>query len=338
MGWIMSGGLEGISDQQRVAIDAAVSAVVGSVPAHAITPILGGVSGALVYRIEAGGRRYVLRTEGAATRRHNPQQYQAMRLAAEQGIGPPIHYVDEAAGVVVMDFIEDHRLESYPGGPYGLAVAVGELLAKVQSLASFERSIAYPAVVTRLWAKICQSGLFAEGVLDAYSEKLKRIIEAYSWDSTQSVAGHNDVLPRNLLFDGARLWLIDWEGASLNDPLIDVGTALDNFAPTPDLEEVLLHAWCERSLAPPDRERLLLIRALNRLAYASILFRAAAQAPRTGPVSDLSALTALEFERAFRDGRLKPETPEASHALGKMFLESFLTGGAAPGLPPLFMR
>ncbi len=334
----MSDGQTDISGEQRAAIDAAVLAVVGSGTEKTITPVLGGVSGALVYRIDAGGHRFVLRMEGTATRRHNPHQYHAMRIAADMKLAPRIHHLDEESGTVVMDFIEDRRLETYPGGPAGLAAAVGELLAKLQDLPFFQQTIAYPNVAERLWAKVCGSGMFADGVLDPYSEKLKHVVAAYDAGSVQPVAGHNDVLPRNLLFDGNRLWLIDWEGASLNDPLIDVGTALDNFAPTPELEDQLLLAWRKRSLAAHERDRLTLIRALNRLAYASILFRAAAQAPRSAPMCDLSALTSIAFENAFREGRLKPETPEASLALGKMFLEAFLTGGAAPGLPPLFMR
>jgi hypothetical protein len=41
--------------------------------------------------------------------------------AAEAGIAPRIHYVDEAARVVVIDFIEEQPRESYPGGPRALA-------------------------------------------------------------------------------------------------------------------------------------------------------------------------------------------------------------------------
>jgi hypothetical protein len=331
-------GLIGIPEVQREMARAAVAAAFGSASNYTASPVLGGVSGAFVYRVDIAGHRYVLRMEGAENSLRNPHQYAAMKIAAAAGIAPRLHYIDEVAGIVVMDFVEDRRLETYPGGPRGLAVAVGELLAKVQCLPSFQRVIEYPDVVERLWGKVCKSGLFADGVLDAHSEKLKRISGTYSRDSGQFVAGHNDVLPRNLLFDGDRLWLIDWEGASLNDPLIDVGTAVDNFAPAPELEKVLIQAWCQRPLAAHDHARLQLVRALNRLGYASILFRAAARARRIKLDRDLSALSPAAFENAIRDGWLKPETPEASYALGKMFLDSFLSGGAAPGLPPLFMR
>jgi aminoglycoside phosphotransferase (APT) family kinase protein len=69
---------------------------------------------------------------------------------------------------------------------------------------------------------VCRTGLFAPGVLDAYTEHLARIREIYVWDSEKSVSSHNDPLPNNILFDGERLWMIDWESAYRNDPLVDV--------------------------------------------------------------------------------------------------------------------
>ncbi|HVV40114.1 MAG TPA: hypothetical protein VHC94_03520 [Nitrobacter sp.] len=52
------------------------------------------------------------------------------------------------------------------------------------------------------------------------------------------------------------------------------------------------------------------------------------------PDTDISALTLDEFTRAIRSGQLKPDTFETRHALGKMYLASFLSGDRPPGLPP----
>jgi hypothetical protein len=151
-------------------------------------------------------------------------------------------------------------------------------------------------------------------------------------------SSHNDVLPRNILFDGERLWLIDWENACRNDPLVDVATALDNFAQSPELEEALMLAWLDDAPDRPLRDRLAQVRALTRLYYAGVLFSASALAPRHKPDDSLSALSAAQFERAIREGRLIAGTAETSHALGKMFLASFLSGSPPPGLPPMYMR
>lgn len=323
---------------QREAGRSAIAASFGSVAVDAITLVMGGASGAFVFRIDVGAKRYVLRIEGHPSPLRNPHQYSAMRIAADVGLAPRIHHLDEQARIVVMDFVEDQRLESYPGGPQGLAQAMGAMLRQVQALPTFPHFVDYPDIVARLWAHVCRTGLFADGVLDLATERLAQIREALLWKPDDAVASHNDVLPRNVLFDGERLWLIDWETAYRNDPLVDVATALDNFAQTPELEEVLLQAWLGRSPDRSCRERLAMIRALTRIYYAGVLFSASALAQRPTPCTDFAAMSHADFEQAIRDGRLKPETPPTSHELGKIYLASFLSGQVPPGLPPLYMR
>ena len=325
------------ADRRDVATSA-IASVLGPAAAINVRPVTGGVSGAGVFLVEAGGRRFVLRLEGEPSPLRNPHQYDSMRIAAEAGLAPRIHYLDANDRVVMMDFIEDRGLENFPGGPPALAQASGALLRQLQGLPLFARFTDYPDIVGRLWAHVCKTGLFADGVLDAASQRLAEIRRAYVLDAGAYVASHNDFLPRNLLFDGERLWLIDWENAFCNDPLIDLATALDNFAPSPDLEEVLLRACLGQAPDRPLRERLALARSLTRLFYAGVLFSASASAPQARPDTELSALTADEFERLIRSRSLLPETAPTSHALGKMYLASFMSGAVPPGLPPMYMR
>ena len=319
-----------LRDSARTALWAAL----GSTPIDAIAPLLGGVSGAFVFRIEAGGRAYVLRIEGTPSPLRNPHQYASMQIAAEAGIAPRLHHVDENAGVAVMDFINQCALETYPGGPPALAQALGTMLKRLQATPTFGHFMDYPNMVARLWVHVCKTGLFAPGVLDAHTRRLADIREAYVWNSAGSVSSHNDILPRNLLFDGARLWLIDWEGASRNDPLVDMATTLDNFAASPESEEALLRAWLGHTPGQGLRDRLALVRALTRLFYAGVQFSAVAAGPRRAPDTELAAPTLAEFRQALRDGGLSPEAPETRHVLGKMYLAAFFTGDKPPGLPP----
>jgi aminoglycoside phosphotransferase (APT) family kinase protein len=326
--------LDAIPAAQREAARSALVATFGSAPTGTITPVTGGVSGASLFLVEAAGRRVVLRMEGPASPLRNPHQYVSMRIAAEAGIAPRLHYVDEDARVAVMDFITERPLTTYPGGPRALAQALGEMLRRLQALPPFPPFMDYPDIVARLWAHVCRTGLFAAGALDAHTERLAHIRKACVWDREKSVSSHNDLLPRNLLFDGERLWLIDWESAYRNDPLVDLATALDNFAPSPELEEVLLQAWLGRAPDQLLRDRLTLIRALTRLYYAGVLFSAAAAEHRPTPDTDLTAPTLPELRQALRDGRLIPDALETRHVLGKMYLASFFSGAAPPGLPP----
>jgi aminoglycoside phosphotransferase (APT) family kinase protein len=316
---------------QRETARAALSAAFGSAPIGAIAPVPGGASGASAFRVEVGGRRYLLRMEGHPSPLRNPHQYLSMRIAADAGIAPKIHTIDEASRVAVMDFIDEQPLQHYPGGPRALAQALGELLARVQATPPFPRFVEYPDIVARLWAHVCRTGLFAPGVLDIHTEHLARIRETYVRDPENSASSHNDPLPRNILFDGKRLWLIDWESAYRNDPLVDVAIMLDNLAASPELEDVLLRAWLGRAPDKSLREQLVPVRALTRLYYAGVLLSASAAAAWAMGDTDLSAPTPAEFQQAIRDGRFKPGTPVTKHVLGKMYLASFLSGVAPPG-------
>lgn len=326
-----SDGLNSLSAAHREIVRSAIVAAFGSAPIGAIKSVWGGASGASTFRVEVRDRGYLLRVEGAPSPLRNPHQYISMGIAAEAGIAPKIHYVDEAARVAVTDFIEQRSLQAYPGGPGVLAYALGELLGRVQATPVFPHFVDYPDIVTRLWAHVGRTGLFAASLLDPPTERLARICEAYDWDSASSVSSHNDPIPSNILFDGQRLWLVDWESAYRNDPLVDVAILLDNFAPFPELEDVLLQAWLGRVPDEALRARLAPVRALTRLYYAGVLLSASSAAGRASADTDLSAPTVPAFQQAIREGRLVPGAAETKHILGKMFLASFFSGVAPPG-------
>jgi aminoglycoside phosphotransferase (APT) family kinase protein len=322
---------DALSAEQHETVRAALAAVFGSAPIDAVAPITGGASGASTFRVEAGERRYLLRVEGEPSPLRNPHQYVSMRIAAEAGIAPRIHYVDEAGRVAIMDFIEQQPLEAYPGGPRGLAQSLGELLGRLQATPVFPHFVHYPDIVARLFAHVRRTGLFVPGLLDPHVERLERLREAYVSGTTKLASSHNDSNPRNILFDGERLWLIDWESAYRNDPLVDVAIVLDSLAPSPELEDALLQAWLGHAPDEALRARLELTRALTRLYFAGVFLSASAVASRAKADTDLMAPTLPEFKQAIREGRLRPGAPETKHILGKMFLASFLSGAAAPG-------
>jgi hypothetical protein len=209
---------------------------------------------------------------------------------------------------------------------------LGELLSRVQATPVFPYFVNYPDIVARLFAHVCRTGLFAAGVLDRYVEKMELLRQAYNSDATGLVSSHNDFIPSNILFDGERLWVIDWESAYCNDSLVDVAIALDNLARSPELEDVLLNAWLCRSPNEDLLRRLEKVRALTRLYYAGVLLSASAAASWLSGEVDLSIPTVAGFEEAIRTGRLKPGAPNTKHILGKMFLVSFFSGVLPPGL------
>jgi aminoglycoside phosphotransferase (APT) family kinase protein len=316
---------------ERARAHRALREVIGATPIDAVRPVGGGASGAFVFRVEVGGRRYLVRVEGPASPLRNPHQYVSMRIAAEAGIAPRVHYIDAVGRVAVTDFIQTQPLATFPGGAVELVRAVGGLLGRLQATPVFPRFVDYPDIVARLFAHVRRTGLFAPGVLDPHWERLEQLREALAARAVGLVSSHNDPIPSNILFDGERLWLIDWESAYSTDPLVDVAITLDTLAASPGLAAALLLAWLGHEPDEAVRVRLELVRALTRLYYAGVMFSSSAAALGAIGDTDIVAPSSEALGRMIRAGQLRPGVPETRHVLGKMFLAAYFTGCAAPG-------
>ena len=134
------------------------------------------------------------------------------------------------------------------------------------------------------------------------------------------MSAHNDINPRNVLFDGERLWLVDWELAFRNDPLADVANVANNFSEVPDVDTLVLEGWLGRSPDDDARRRLALMRDLHRLFYGCLLL--SEFIGQRDPEAELTALTPDEFRAAIMRGELRG-TPELLFVLGKMNLVGF---------------
>ena len=292
--------------------------------ATVVTSLYGGASPASLFQVDVGTRHYLLRVEGPHSPLRVPTQYEAMRMAAEAGLAPKVHHVDADAGIVVMDFIEELPLDLYPGGRTALVEAMGTMIARLQASPAIPAFVDYPDMVARLFAHVRRTGLFASGVLDPHWDRLEQIRAAWDRDPARLVSSHNDCHPGNFLFDGERLWLVDWESAYRNDPFIDVAILLDNVAPSPELEAVLLRASLRRELGAEDRHQLQTARALTRLYFAGFFLSGSAAAGwRAEPDNDLSVTLTTETGL------------ERMHAMGKLYLRGFLSGRAVPPLVPI---
>jgi thiamine kinase-like enzyme len=79
------------------------------------------------------------------------------------------------------------------------------------------------------------------------------------------VFGHNDLLPGNVMDDGKRLWLIDWEYAGFGTAMFDLANLSSNGEFTPADDKVLLDAYFDGKVDDALR------RAFTAMKAASVL-------------------------------------------------------------------
>lgn len=322
--------IAGLSEARADAVRRALRDVFGAREASGFRPISGGVSGAQILRFAVGERDYVLRLEPERIAlHHRARGFTSMTAAAAAGAAPRVHFADAVSGVAIMDFVAGRPLAEHPGGPAGLARGLGTLSAVVRSAAIFPHLGDFPEMIAGLLAALAASHLFLPRALDAHADGLARLREALPWDEAALVSSHNDPNPRNILFDGTRLWLVDWELAFRNDPLVDLAIMTFDLGETAALEDILLEAAFGR---PPDKRlhaRLKVMRLLTRLFYGGVVLENFIGRPR--PDANLAEYTPASFRAAIADGRLKSGSQEVAYAFGKMSLTAFVDGLAEPG-------
>jgi aminoglycoside phosphotransferase (APT) family kinase protein len=325
-----------LPEQHRESARAALLAVVDSGAHVSFEAVPGGASGALVHRVEVDGAAdLLLRIETARDPFRNPHRsYVCLRTAADAGIAPAVHLADPESGIVIMDFIHQRPITEHPGGVIGAIRELGGRLADLQATETFPPLLDdFATLLDQMLAMIENAGVFAPGVLAPVRDGFDRIRAAYPWQHDAQVSSHNDVNPYNVLFDGERIWLIDWEIAFRNDPLADVACVANNFidpvgpaVAADSLEDALLRAWLGRAADRPTSGRLALMRQLNRLFYACLMMSTTVgQHP---PEIDLDALTIDAFRAEIEAGRLALGSPRLLHTMGKMQLAGFLAGVA----------
>ena len=123
---------------------------------------------------------------------------------------------------------------------------------------------------------------------------------------------HNDFLPGNLIDDGARMRIVDWEYAGMGDPFFDLGNFSINNDLTPDEDEAFLAAYDGNATPRADRlARLTLFRVVSDFREA--MWGVLQQGISTLDF-DFRGYAGEHFERLLANAA----TPRFEHALGEV--------------------
>lgn len=180
-----------------------------------ISRIRHGLSGAGVYRVDSNGQRFVLKvSEANAPVELWRRQLALQQLAADAGVAPRVLHHEEAHRAVVSEFVGDARMRA-------LSVAtLGHLLKRVHSI---------PLPEHATWTDPREKFVPAWNALTDFTvpsfarAAVERVFAATPPPRERPlVLSHNDPNPSNLVSDGQRVLLIDWDSAGPGDPSFDL--------------------------------------------------------------------------------------------------------------------
>jgi hypothetical protein len=152
--------------------------------------------------------------------------------------------------------------------------------------------------------------------------------KSYPSSDRNKVSSHNDLNINNVLYDGNRVWIVDWEAAFSSDAYADLANVANSFVSNEAQEELYLNEYFRGELDDYKRARFFLMQQVNHVFYAMVLLNLAALGKKPGaqlqPSADIPRLRGA-YELVLAD-RLSLKTCEGQFLMGQMFLNEALLG------------
>ena len=297
-------------------------------------PVSGGMSGAGVWRIRVGGIAYILRLDAAPDPFRDPvRSHACLRIAAAAFLAPRVRHADAADGVVISDFIQPHSLaQDYPHAGYALVIELAQAIRVLHETPAFPPYVDYLDGMDRIIAGHRALDVLAPEATAELFERYATLRAGYRTKPADLVSSHNDLNPGNILYDGARLWIIDWEAAFLADRYVDLATLANWFTGEAAGVDALLATYFGRPAEPEERARFDLMRLVNHV-FIGVMFLNVCAAEQPGvPLTDrtLAGPSLEDFRRSLRTGTFDLASRDNRIAYGKARLAAALDGLRAP--------
>ncbi|WP_430441577.1 phosphotransferase [Shinella sp.] len=209
----------------------------------AIAPLKGGISNESYLVSDAVGR-HVVRFGRDYPFHHVFRERELMtaRAAHAAGFGPEVRYAEP--GVMVSAFLgaKTFSAEDVAAGRRRVADLLRRFHGEMPQEVSGAAFLFWPFHVVRDYARTLREG----------GSRMKPHLPGYlalaaELEAAQAplpiVFAHNDLLPANILDDGDRLWLIDFEYAGFSTAMFDLAGATSNAGLSPDEAEDFLDAY-----------------------------------------------------------------------------------------------
>ena len=228
------------------------------------------LASSLVFRIVVRGSPFLLKISSRA--KDPARHYGCMLAAAEAGVAPRVWYASAEDDISITDFVEAE--------PLPLSVALTRVPALLRTLhstppfvrAPFNTSCTFlinkgPALDGFL-EKFRAANILPKAESEEFFARCAEVASVYPHDEAEMVSSHNDVFkPDNILFDGQRVWLVDWEAAFLNDRYADLAAVANQVAENDEEETVYLREYF--GVAPNQYQlaRFHLMQQMSHLFY-----------------------------------------------------------------------
>ena len=220
-------------------------------------PLGGGISN-FNFTVTDGDEKYVVRIGGDVPVHHvfRVNEVAASRAAFAADISPELVYVEP--GALVLRYIEGTTLTPEMVRERAMLERIVALMKRCHD--EIPKHLRGPLLAFWVFHVIRD---YRHTLTDGHSRSLPLLTDLLAKaeqleaiiGSVQLVFCHNDLLAANIIDDGVKLWLIDWEYGGFNSPLFDLGGLASNNELTVEDEEWLLDVYFEQPVTDELRRR-----------------------------------------------------------------------------------
>lgn len=258
-------------------------------------PLLGGISNENWLVIDDAGEHVVrLGKDYPFHHVHRDREIMTARAAETAGFSPPVEYAK--AGVMVSRYLHARTFEASDvrDNISHITVLIRDFHQKMPRYISGPGFMFWPFHVIRDYARTLR---------EAKSRMVPQLpvylALADELESAQVplpiVFGHNDLLPANLLDDGTRLWLIDFEYAGFSTAMFDLAGLSSNAGFTAKESDALLGMYFGHTPSPELRRSLAAMQCASLLREA--MWSMVSELYLDAPATDYPAYTQENLDR-----------------------------------------
>jgi thiamine kinase-like enzyme len=171
----------------------------------------------------------------------------ASRAAHAAGLSPEVVYAE--TGAMVLRYIDGKTLTPAEVREPAMLERIVELIKRAHT--EVPRHLRGPALIFWVFHVIRDYAASLRKLGSPHCQRLPALLDCAvllerEVGTIELVYGHNDLLAGNLIDDGSRLWLIDWDYAGFNSPLFDLGGLTSNNELSAEQEEWVLERYFGR--------------------------------------------------------------------------------------------